>query len=75
MVQLRGGARFPDEAIERFTIVEQVLRNELQRDVAAQAGIFRVVDHSHAATAELSDDVVVGDSLADHGGSRDFHRL
>ena len=39
---------------------------ELQCDDTAQTGVLGLVDHAHAAFAELLDDLVVGDGLADH---------
>ncbi len=66
VVQLRGGARFTDEAFERLMIPDKIFRNEFQSDVAAEARIFRLVDHTHATAAEFPHDVVVGDCLANH---------
>ena len=49
---------------------------ELQGDEAVQPGVLGLVHHSHAAPAELLDDAVVRDGLADHavgamlGGAR-----
>jgi hypothetical protein len=39
---------------------------ELQCDMAVQLQVFRFVHHTHAATAELFQDAIVGDGLADH---------
>ena len=39
---------------------------ELQRDVAAEIGVLSLVHHSHASAAQLFDDAVVRDGLADH---------
>ena len=44
-----------------------LVREEFQRHVAAQAGVFGFVDNTHAAAAQLLDDAVVGDGLADEG--------
>ena len=54
---------------------DQVLGNELQGDVAAQARVFRLVHHPHAATAELAHNVIVGDCLADHPRTSDLAAL
>ena len=35
--------------------------------MTAQARIFRFIHHSHATAAELTQDAIVGDRLADHG--------
>jgi hypothetical protein len=36
-----------------------VLRKELQRDQAAQLDVLRLVDHTHAGTAELLRDATM----------------
>jgi len=46
-----GGASFAFEAFQRLSIVGQLLRKKLQRHLAAQANIFRPIDHTHAALA------------------------
>ena len=66
VVQLRGGAGLAHEALQRLAVVDQIFGNELQRNVAAQARVFRFVNHAHATAAKLSHNVVVGDCLADH---------
>ena len=66
MVQLGSGACFAHEAVERLAVVHHLRRNELERDVAGQARVFRLIHHAHAATTELSHDLIVGDRLADH---------
>ncbi len=48
----------------------QLLGQELQRDAAAELQILGLVDDAHAAAAELREDAVVRDRLADHGGPR-----
>jgi hypothetical protein len=69
VIQLRGGARFPQEAVHGFLVVSQVLRNELQGDVPPQTRVFRVIDQPHPSTAEFPHNVIVGDCLADHSGT------
>ncbi len=48
-------------------ILGKLLRQELQGNIATQAGVFSLVDHTHPTTAELLQDFVVGNGLADHG--------
>ena len=38
-----------------------------QRHTSAEAGVLGLVDDAHAPAAELLEDPVVGDGLADHG--------
>ena len=39
---------------------------EFEGHLAAQPGVFRLVDHTHATATELLQDLVVGNGLADH---------
>ena len=43
-------------------------RQEFQRDEATKLGVLSLVNHTHAATAQLLDDAVVGDGLTDELG-------
>jgi hypothetical protein len=45
---------------------EEPLGEELERHLSAEAGVLRLVDDAHAPAAELLEDPVVGDRLADH---------
>ena len=47
-------------------ILGHFIRQELEGDKAAEFDVFGLVDDSHPATAELLDDAVVRDGLADH---------
>ena len=66
MVQLGSRAGFAHEPVERLAVVHQFLGNELQGDVPRQARVFRLIHHAHAPTTKLSNNVIVGDCLADH---------
>jgi hypothetical protein len=46
-----------------------VWRQELQRDSTAKLGVLGFVDYSHPALAELCEDAVVGNRLADHASA------
>ncbi len=54
------------EAAQGLGILGDVVRQELQGDKTVEARIFRLVDHTHAATAQLLDDAVVRNGLAKH---------
>src|SRR5437899_2929020 len=66
MIQRRCSLSFTSKAGERLRIASNILRQELQRDKAMQAGVLRLVDHTHPAAAQLLDDAVMRDGLADH---------
>ncbi len=42
---------------------------ELDRDMAAEARVLGFIHHPHAAAAQLGEDAVVRDGVADHGDS------
>ncbi len=59
VVEGGGGAGFAQETFERLTVAGEVLGQELESDEAAELGVFGLVDHTHAAAAELFHDTVV----------------
>jgi hypothetical protein len=66
MLKRGGGPRLALEALESFGVFREIVRQELQGDAPPELQILRLVDDSHAAAAELAEDPVVRDSLADH---------
>ena len=66
MVELRRGPSLARKAVERAFVLDQVIGNKLQRDMAPQAHVFRLVDHSHPAAAQFPNHAVVGHSLPNH---------
>ena len=66
VVQGRGGARLAPETTESLGVVNHIVRQEFQGDEAVEFGVFGFVDHTHAAAAELLNDAIVRDGLADH---------
>ena len=62
VMQRRRGLGRAEEAFLPFVIEEQVIGEELERDAGLQGRAFGLVDHAHAALAELLDDAVVADS-------------
>ena len=50
----RGEARLASEATEGLVVEGQFLGQHLQRDAAARLELDRLVDDTHAATAELA---------------------
>src|SRR5207302_10704640 len=66
MVERGGGASFATEAPQGRGVLGDVVGKEFQGYEPAEREVFGLVDDSHAATAELLDDAVVRDGLADH---------
>ena len=66
VVQCRCRLGFALEAAESVRIFSNFIRQELERDKATKFDILGLVYHTHPATAELLDDAIVRDGLADH---------
>src|SRR5262249_19911277 len=64
----RGGPRLPLEALQGLRVLREFLGQELQRDLPPQPRVLGAVDDPHPASAELLDDAVPGNRLADHRG-------
>jgi hypothetical protein len=47
-------------------VLSNLVRQELQGDKAAQLYVLSLIDNTHAATAQLLDNAVVRNGLADH---------
>ncbi len=67
MGQCRGGFSFTPKARGDRVVIQQMGGEKLQSDRALELGVLGLVDDTHAAFAELLGDLVVRDSLADHG--------
>jgi hypothetical protein len=46
--------------------MSDIFGQELEGDETVEASVLRLVNHAHSAAAQLAQDAVVGDSLADH---------
>src|SRR5215472_8622193 len=66
MIERGGSKRFPAQAFERTRVVGYFFRHKFQRDVAAKLRVLRLVYNAHSAVAQLLDDAVVRDGVADH---------
>jgi hypothetical protein len=66
-----GGASLPQEALASGGVAGMLREHELQGDVAPQDAVARPVDDTHAARAEPSEDVEVGDRARLHAGLPD----
>jgi hypothetical protein len=69
MIQRGRGPSFALEPAQCLPVASQIVGEELEGHEATKAGILRFVDHAHAAAAELLDDAVVGEGMADQGVS------
>jgi len=64
MVERRSGTSLTQVAINGLRILGPFFRNELQRDVALEAGVFGLPDDTHPALADLLDQAVVQQLLS-----------
>ena len=67
MIQCRGGLGFTLEAAKRLQVFGYVIGKELESDKATELYILSFVDNTHASAAQLLDDAVMRDGLADQG--------
>ena len=68
MIESGSGLRFTLETSQSLRISSNFIRQELQCNEAMQPGVLGLKDHTHAAAAELLDDTIVRNGLADHSG-------
>src|SRR3984893_3055185 len=68
---IEGGGRFgfPLEAAESLRVMSDIFRQKLEGDEPAELQILGFVNHSHPTAADLFDNAVVRDGLADHLGT------
>jgi hypothetical protein len=69
MVQMLGwfradAARLAPEAFKRLLVPRQFIGQKLQGNEPAKLGVLGFVDHAHAAAAQLLNDAVMRDGLA-----------
>ena len=61
-----GGLGLVDESLLGFGVAGEIGREELQCDGAVELEVLGFVDDTHASAAEVLEDLVVGNDLADH---------
>src|ERR1035437_7427742 len=66
VIQCGSSLRFPLKTRQSVRIMRRLLRQKLQRDEAMQREVFGLVDNPHSAAAQLLDNAVMRDTLADH---------
>ncbi len=69
VVERGSGARLPAKTFQGLSILGYVVGQKLQRDGTAEIGIFGSIDHTHPATPDLFEDMIVRDGLVDHGAN------
>ena len=76
MIEGRGGLGLLDEPALAFGVGDLLGRQDFQGNKAVEVRVAGLVDHSHPALAQLLEDLVVGDTLAEHTtGPLSNHRL
>jgi hypothetical protein len=58
VIQRREQLRFPLEAGDPLLVFEELFRQDLDRDLPAEAGVSRAVDLSHPSRAKRTEDFV-----------------
>ena len=66
MVQRGSGLGFAPETLQCLGVLGDIVGQKLQSHKAAKSSVLSLVDDTHPAAAELLDDAVVRDGLADH---------
>jgi hypothetical protein len=74
MVQRRSSRGFTLKAGQRLRVFGYINGQEFQGDETMQSSILGLVHHTHPPTAQLLDDAVVRNGLADHLESTPFAR-
>jgi hypothetical protein len=67
VIQCGRGLRLALKTTEGLGITGYLVGQELEGDEPVEPGVFGLVNHTHTAAAQLLDDAVMRDGLADHG--------
>ncbi|MFO0807853.1 MAG: hypothetical protein U0746_04450 [Gemmataceae bacterium] len=62
-MKLRRRLRLPAESLQPGRVSQCIGRQQLQRDVPPKRFLHRLIDHAHAATADLSQDAELADAI------------
>ena len=66
MAESRGRARLTPKALQRCWIPHHIRRQEFERNEATEFCVLGLIDYAHPAAAQLLDDTVMRNGLADH---------
>ncbi len=69
MIQRGCRTRLPPKAFQSLWVLREVFGEKFERDKPAEGWILGFVNNTHAAAAQLFDDSIVRDGLADHWAS------
>ena len=67
MVQCRGRASLTAETFEGLRVFGKVIRKEFQGNETSEFRVLGLINHTHAAAAQLLDNAVMRDQLAREG--------
>jgi len=70
VVERRSRPGLSAKTFECLGVLGKIIGQKLQGDESPKPGVLGLVDDTHPAAAQLLDDVVVRDDLADHGWRR-----
>jgi hypothetical protein len=62
------GTSFSAKTLQRLRVLRDIFGKKLKCDKTPEGSVLSFIDHAHPATAELFDDAVVRDGLADELG-------
>jgi hypothetical protein len=65
MIQGRGGLGLTPKTFQSLAVLRKVFREEFERNKSLKARVLGLVDHTHAAIAELLQNAVVRHGLPD----------
>ena len=68
MIEGGGGSSFASEAFDGLGVLGNVVGEEFQGDITAEASVFGLINHAHAAPTEFFEGVVMGDGTTKAGG-------
>jgi hypothetical protein len=66
MIQRGGGFGFIEKTFDGLLVAGEIRCKEFEHNVAAKLGVFGFIDNAHPAFAELGENFVVRDGLAEH---------
>ena len=66
VIQRRGRLCFTPEAFQGLMVLGKAFGQEFQGDKSVESRVLGLVDHTHPTAAQLRDDAVMRDGLADH---------